>query len=281
MIKLNGSVWELKNVIHISDLTKNLISVGQLASDGYTTVFHDDNWKISKGAMMIVRGRKSGTLYKTTRVCHLIAVATNESPNLWHQRLGHMSKKGMKVMHSKGKLPSLRSIEIDTCEDCILGKQERVNFQTSGKPPKKERLELVLSDVWDPTTVSSVGEKNYFVTFIDDHSRKVWVYFLKHKSDVFEAFKRWKAMVENETRMKIKKLITDNGGEYEDIKFKKLCFKYGIRMERTVPGTPQHNGVAEHMNRTLTERARSLRVQSGLPKQFWAEAVNTATYLIN
>lgn len=281
-IKLNGSVWELKDVRHIPDLRKNLISVGQLAREGYTTTFHGDDWKVSKGAMTVARGKKSGTLYITAGARYLIAVtAGNKNPNLWHQRLGHMSEKGMKIMHSQGKLPGLQSIEIDMCEDCILGKQKRVSFQTSGRTPKKERLELVHSDVWGPTTVSSIGGKHYFVTFIDDHSRKVWVYFLKHKSEVFEAFKRWKAMVENETGLKIKKLRTDNGGEYEDTKFKKFCYEHGIRMERTVPGTPQHNGVAERMNRTLTERARSIRIQSGLPKQFWAEAVNTAAYLIN
>jgi hypothetical protein len=280
-IMLNGSVWELKNVRHIPDLTKNLISVGQLASDGYTTIFHGDQWKISKGAMTIARGKKSGTLYKTAGECHLISVAASGNPNLWHQRLGHMSEKGMKVMHSKGKLPGLQSVEIDMCEDCIFGKQKRVSFQTNGRKPKKERLELVHSDVWGPTTVSSIGGKRYFVTFIDDHSRKVWVYFLKHKSEVFEAFKIWKAMVENETGLKIKKLRTDNGGEYEDTRFKKFCYGHGIRIERTVPGTPQHNGIAERMNRTLTERARSMRVQSGLPKHFWAETVNTAAYLIN
>ncbi|WVY99055.1 hypothetical protein V8G54_031206, partial [Vigna mungo] len=118
-IKLDESVWELKNVRHIPDLTKNLISVSQLANDGYTTVFHGDNWKISKGAMKIARGRKSGTLYKTEGACHLIAVAMNENPNLWHRRLGHMSEKGMRIMHSKGKLPSLQSIEFDMCEDCL------------------------------------------------------------------------------------------------------------------------------------------------------------------
>jgi len=75
-------------------------------------------------------------------------------------------------------------------------------------------------------------------------------------------------MVENETDLKIKKLRTDNGGEYEDTKVKKFCYEHMTRMERTVPGTPQHNGVAERMNRTLTERARSLRVQLGLPKNF-------------
>uniref|UniRef100_A0A803Q806 Integrase catalytic domain-containing protein n=1 Tax=Cannabis sativa TaxID=3483 RepID=A0A803Q806_CANSA len=188
-IKLNGSVWELKDVRQIADLRKNLISVKLLASEGYTT-----------------------------------------------------------------------------------------NFP---RTPKKERLELVHSDVWGPTTTSSIGGKHYFVTFIDDHSRKVWVYFLKHESEVFEAFKRWKAMVENETGLKIKKFRTDNGGEYEENTFKKFCYEHRIRMERTVPGTPQHNGVAERMNRTSTERARSIRIQSGLPKQFWAKAVNTTAYLIN
>ena len=83
---------------------------------------------------------------------------------------------------------------------------------------------------------------------------------MKHKSEVFEVFKRWKAMVENETGLKIKKLRSDNGGEYEDSEFKKFCYDSGIRLERTVPGTPQQNGVAERMNRTLTERARSMRL---------------------
>lgn len=91
----------------------------------------------------------------------------------------------------------------------------------------------------------------------------------------------WKAMVENHTRLKIKKLRTDNDGEYEDTRFKKLCYEHKIRMERTVSGTPQHNCLAERMNQTLIERVISLHVQSDLPKQFWIEAVNTTTYLIN
>lgn len=281
-IKLKGSVWELKDVRHIPDLRKNLISVGQLANEGHTAIFHCDEWKISKGAMVIARGKKSGTLYQTAGLSCSISVATgNDDSNMWHQRLGHMSEKGLRVMHSKGKLAGLRSVNIDMCEDCILGKQKRVSFQKSGRTPRKEKLELVHSDVWGPTSVSSIGGKQYFVTFIDDHSRKVWVYFLKHKSEVFDVFKMWKAMVENETGLRIKKFRSDNGGEYEDTRFKKFCQEHGIRMERTVPGTPQHNGIAERMNRTLTERARSMRLQSGLPKQFWAEAVNTAAYLIN
>ncbi len=167
-----------------------------------------------------------------------------EDPNLWHQKFGHMSSQGLKCLQSRGKLPGLKSVEVDFCESCIFGKQKRVSFKKARRAPAKEKLELVHTDVWGLASVSSIGGKQYFVTFIDDHSRKVWVYFLRHKSDVFEAFKKWKAMVENETGLKIKKLRSDNGGEYEDNEFKKFCYQNGIKFIRTVPGTLQQNGTA-------------------------------------
>ena len=107
------------------------------------------------------------------------------------------------------------------------------------------------------------------------------VYFLKNKYDVFETFKKLKAMVETETSLKVKYLRSDNGGEYIDGGFSEYCAAQGIRMEKTIPGTPQQNGVADCMNRTLNEHARSMRLHVGLPKTFWADAVSTATYLIN
>ena len=91
------------------------------------------------------------------------------------------------------------------------------------------------------------------MTFIDNLSRKVWVYFFKNKSDVFDAFKIWKAVVENETDLKIKILQFDNGGEYIDVDFKWYCDENGIKMKKTVPGNPQQNSVTERMNRTLNE----------------------------
>ncbi|MBE2321325.1 DDE-type integrase/transposase/recombinase, partial [Solirubrobacter sp. CPCC 204708] len=201
--------------------------------------------------------------------------------NLWHNRLGHMSEKGMKVLLSKGKLPGLKSVEFDLCESCIFGKQKKVSFLKSGRVPKSQKLELVHTDLWGPSPITSLGGSRYYVTFIDDSSRKVWVYFLKNKSDVFDTFKKWKALVETETGLKLKCLRSDNGGEYIDGGFKEFCAANGIRFQKTIPGTPQQNGVAERMNRTLNERARSMRLNSGLPECFWADAVNTAAYLIN
>jgi len=88
-------------------------------------------------------------------------------------------------------------------------------------------------------------------------------------------------MVENEIGLRIKKLHSNNGGEYKDIGFKKFCYESMIKLERTMPGTPQHNGITKRMNRTLTERVRSMRLHTGLPKQLWTKAVNTVAYLLN
>ena len=137
------------------------------------------------------------------------------------------------------------------------------------------------SDVWGPTRELSLGGSLYYVTFTDDFSRKVWVYFLKQKSEVFAKFKLWKAEVENQTGRKIKYLRSDNGTEYTDSQFQKFCEEHGIQRHFSVRKTPQQNGVAERMNRSLTERARCLRLNAGLPKSFWAEAVSMACYLIN
>ena len=81
--------------------------------------------------------------------------------------------------------------------------------------------------------------------------------------------------------MKIKCLRSDNGEEYNKSEFITFCAAEGIRLIRTIPDKTRQNGIVERMNRTLNERARSMRIHSGLPKPFWADAVNTAAYLIN
>ena len=103
-------------------------------------------------------------------------VAIDSDTMLRHNRIGHMSEKGMKC------------VNMDLYESCVYGKQKRVSFVKSGKENKKEKLELVHTDVWGPAQVSSLRGSHYYVTFIDDTTRKAWVYFLRHKSDVFQTF---------------------------------------------------------------------------------------------
>ena len=104
---------------------------------------------------------------------------------------------------------------------------------------------------------------------------------MKHESDVFGIFKKWKAQVENQIGRKIKYLRTDNGLEYRDKEFIRFCELEDITHHFTVKRTPQQNGVAERMNRTLVERAKCMRLNVGLPKVFWAETIDTTSFIIN
>ena len=127
----------------------------------------------------------------------------------------------------------------------------------------------------------SLSGSEYFLTFIDDKTRHVWVYILKHKYQVFERFLEWKALVERSTGRKLKALRTDNGGEFTSTEFKDCLKREGIRHELSVPKTPEQNGVAERLNRTLVESVRSMLSDAKLPQKFWAEALSTAVYLRN
>ncbi|GJZ84447.1 retrovirus-related pol polyprotein from transposon TNT 1-94 [Tanacetum coccineum] len=103
----------------------------------------------------------------------------------------------------------------------------------------------------------------------------------RFKHEAFGKFKEWKQLVENQTGRTVKKLRTDNGLELCNREFEQLCIESGIARHLTVAGTPQQNGVAERMNKTLMDKVRCLLIQSGLPKTFWTEATCTAAYLIN
>jgi hypothetical protein len=142
-------------------------------------------------------------------------------------------------------------------------------------------LDYVHSNIWEPVRTPSKRGAQYFMSFIDDYSRKAWVYFLKNKFEAFAKFKIWKGEVENLTGRKIKCLRTDNDIEYKDGDFLKFCEEYGIKRHFTVQKTPQQNGVVERLNRIITETTRCLRLNAELPKIFWLEAVDMACYIIN
>jgi hypothetical protein len=170
---------------------------------------------------------------------------------------------------------------INLCNGCIQGKQHRQPFPKSGATRANDLLEIVHSDVCGPMKTTSLGGARYFLTFTDDKSRHTTVYFLKTKDEVLEKFKAYQALSENITGKKIKILRSDNGGEYMSGNFTKYCSNKGILQQTTAPYTPEQNGVAERLNRTVVESARCLLKQQGLGNHLWAEAIATAVYLKN
>ena len=121
------------------------------------------------------------------------------------------------------------------------------------------------------------------MTFIDDFSRYVWVFFMKEKSETLSKFKEFQMKIEKEVGRKIKCLRTNNGngGEYTSNEFCKYLQECNIRRQFTCPRTPQQNVVAERKNRHLAETCRSMLHTKNVPGRFWAECMKTAAYVIN
>ena len=277
----------LTDVRYIPKLEKNLISLGTLESKGFTIILQNGILKVVSGALVVMKGIRRNNLYlyqgstsfgTTAAVSEADKVA--EMSRLWHMRLGHAGEKYLKTLAMQGLLKGAKTCKLDFCEQCVLGKQKRVKFGTAIHNTEGI-LDYIHTYVWGPTKTASLGGKHYFVTFVDDFSRRVWVYTLKSKDEVFETFLVWKKMVENQTGRKIKVLRSNNGTKYRNDQFSIFFKKEGISRPFTVRGTPQQNGVAERMNRTLLEKVRCMLSNAGLGKQFWAEAVMYASHLIN
>jgi hypothetical protein len=218
-----------------------------------------------------------------TNVAKCLKACFEEESWLWHLRLGHLNFGGLKELSIKKMVNGLPSINQpdQLCEGCLVGKQHRESFPKESMSRAKQPLELIHSDICGPIEPASLGENRYFLLFIDDYSRKTWVYFLKQKSEALSTFKRFKVLVEKQSEFKIKSMRSDRGGEFTSKEFKKFCDKNGIRRPLTIPYSPQQNGIVERKNRTILNMARSMLKSKNLPKEFWAEAVDCAVYLSN
>jgi transposase InsO family protein len=199
-----------------------------------------------RGAMVLMRGVRCGTLYKLlggtyTNGCNssVVLKQTNKEDKtntvlgnktmLWHQRLGHIGEKGLRTLHGKGMVEGMSNctLDFDFYEHCIYGKHNQVRFPYSATRAKGI-LELIHNDVFGTVPVPSLGKSTYYISFIDDFSRNTWTYFLRNKSEVFDKFKEFKALVENQTKKKIKVLRTNNAGEFCRNEFEEFCKKCGI-----------------------------------------------------
>ena len=129
-----------------------------------------ENYQGYKGDKVIAKGDKVGNLYVVETSDEVGATMTVVDSNaaLWHRRLGHIGKKGLEIMLNREKLLGLPSTDLEFCEHCLHGKQKCVNFFKHGHDKKTPPLELINSDVFSPTEVTSYGGANYFVSFIDD-----------------------------------------------------------------------------------------------------------------
>jgi transposase InsO family protein len=166
------------------------------------------------------------------------------------------------------------------CKGCALEKYSKTAFPSSDSR-SKGILDLIHSDVCGPMSLVSLSGYEYYVTFIDDYSRKTWIYFMKIKDEVFSQFQEFKSLVENQRGRKIKTLRSDNGGEYTSKAFKDFCAGARIKRELTVPYNPQQNGVAKRKNRAIIGATKAMLYDQDLPMFLCVEACNTTVYMQN
>ena len=296
----SGPSLLLRDVLHVPNISANLISISSLDDHKITITFGNRSCILSKDGKksFVASARKSpderlyridpaSTVVHTTRSypyslhlsecsCSFIA----ESAELIHKRLGHLNHESMLTLRSKSTGLEFVDGVLKPCDSCLKAKHPRTSFASSKRQTAKKILSHVSSDVCGPFDVS-VSQKKYFVSFVDHHSRFVRLYFIREKSDVLECFRDFKAWSENQLETTIKTFTTDGGGEYVSNEFKSFLSESGIEWISTPPRTPELNGLAERVNRTIGEMGKSLMFESGLTSGHWPEAFATACYIRN
>lgn len=171
------------------------------------------------------------------------------------------------------------------CESCAIGKAIRQPFPKKSTSKTSAPLELIHSDVAGPLE-KGPGSELYFLTFIDDYTRYCKLYLIRNKGESLRCFQDYVAKAEKFHGAKLKRVRTDNGTEFGGNRifknqFDEFCSRNGIQHDRTVPYSPQQNGVAESKNKVLVNAVRSMLNDAGLPKSYWTFAIKCANFVFN
>ena len=283
----------LSRVLYIPDAGANLISCTQLDSVGISTliekgecIFLDRHDKHSH--LGYASRRASDNLYViqglvlSSKVKSLCAVKTEESPSgveLWHRRLGHISKDRIEKM-ADGMVEGLdtkQKAKKISCVPCVEAKQAK--SPAIGKLAKGDIHHVIHSDIIGPISPRTIGGARYILCFIVEASRYAKIFIIKKRSEVLACFKEFQSWIERTTDVLVKRFHSDNAKEY--VSMGKYLREEGITQTFSTAYTPQSNGLAERYNRTLLDKVRSMLQDTGLEMKFWGEAALHAAYLTN
>ncbi|UYV84678.1 hypothetical protein LAZ67_X003069, partial [Cordylochernes scorpioides] len=277
----------IRNVLYSPQLKKNLYSLSTSTRRGFNVIIKHDKLQIfMDNDLKAVGVRHDGLyrmLFKVTSSSQGYITSENKL-QLWHERLAHLPVATLREMATKGLVDGLQPQDLEGdfffCEGCQLGKAHRKScYPSDGK--NYQLGEFIYADICGPMQTQSLSKYLYFCLFKDYFSGYRHIYFIKNKSDVLDIFKEYATLIYTQTGNKIKVLRTDNALEFKSDNFADLCKRFGIIHEFTAPYVHEQIGRIERDNRTIVEAARSMLNSRNLPGFFWAEACNTATYILN
>ncbi|KAD6118915.1 hypothetical protein E3N88_10186 [Mikania micrantha] len=300
---VSGGNLKFKDVSLVENLKFNLLSVSQLADKNFNSFFTKDSCKIlspeinSKIKVLIdqhtlLTAKRSGNVYivdmttdsQTSSPTCLIAKASSSETTLWHRRLSHLNHQTLHKLSTLSLVRGLPSKEFHfegQCESCLKGKQHKTSHKSIEESKTTNCLNLLHMDLFGPVKVASLARKRYCLVVVDDYSRFCWTFFLFSKDETSDKIIALVTHLERQFSLPVKMIRSDNGTEFKNQVLDKFCISKGILRQYSAPRTPAQNGVVERKNRTLIEAARTMLADSGLPLSFWAEAVNTACYVLN
>ena len=205
---------------------------------------------------------------------HESNIAAEVPIRIWHQRLAHLPVPEIVEMVNEQAAIGItthsskhdKTIE---CQACAVGKATRRPFQDRHPDRRSTRPGRVLHvDLCGPMATTSMQGCRFAMPIVDEHSRFVTTCFLNRKSDAADALLKVICEYENFTENRVSKIQADNGGEFTSHYLQQALFNKGIRLQTTIPYTPEQNGLAERMNRTLVDRARTMLHHAGLPDHY-------------
>ena len=241
----------ITDVLYVPNMKSNLISIGQLLQKGYTMKMEAQAMKVfdSKNRLILKAPLSKQRTFKIniSVIEDKCLLSETKSENwLWHQRYGHINFRDLNMLSEKKMVQGLPKIKLpnEVCDMCCTGKQARNSYNAIVPFNATRKHEVIHSDVCGTFEVKPVGGNSYFVKFIDEFTRKLLIYLLAKKSDVFGVFKKFRLLVQNENGEMIRRLRTNGGGEYTSVEFNDFCLSNGINHEVTTIYTHQHNGIS-------------------------------------
>lgn len=275
---------ELTDVKAVSSLKQGLVSVARLTDQGYKIIFDKTGANIILKNQIVSRVPRIGNLYtikmnKTERNMNTEqSLLTKLDPVIWHQRLGHTGEKKMKQLKEKIGEISLP----DYCDSCKRGKLKQGPFHQSESRASRP-LELVHIDLAGPHPITGYDGSHYFMVFVDDFSRYIVVYVLKDRKQVFQAFKRYRQLMESHVKdgHKVAQIQTDQPKEFLSNEFSEYLIEHQIHHRLSTSHSHQQNGIAERAIQSIRNIARTNLIEANAPEKFWPETVRIAAYQYN
>uniref|UniRef100_A0A0K8UDK8 Retrovirus-related Pol polyprotein from transposon TNT 1-94 n=1 Tax=Bactrocera latifrons TaxID=174628 RepID=A0A0K8UDK8_BACLA len=275
----------LIDALYVPELGGNFISVSKIIQRGFVVKFaHEHAIVCDNIGRIILKAKQSGGLFVISKANNKCFYINGDNCEKWHARYGHLNYGSLQELASKKMVHGLEDVRFPkfmNCTTCMKCKIYTQPFPQKVSERAKGLLDVIHTDVCGPFRTTSLGGAKYYISFIDDKSRRVFIYFIKSKDEAFDKFVTFKNLVERQTERKIKCMRSDNGLEFVNKRFDNLFKECGIKRQLTVPYSPQQNGVAERMNRTIVEMARTMMAYANIPEMLWAEAIATAVYIRN